>query len=162
MSHVSNLTKIRPVGGALIHGDRQTDGLDEANRCFSLFMETRLKMYIFTLQSTLSVSGAYPGTLFGGGSTNSVEDREQRERGSGGGSPLVRGSAQFAIRLDFVKLSGCRGLLWMYFPRKWEFGSALSKSEFRVGGGFNPQPPSVRHWSVSITNCVYGNNRYLL
>ena len=42
---------------------------------------------------------AYPGILFGGGgwgegggSTNSVEDRGQRERGSGGGSPLVRGS----------------------------------------------------------------------
>jgi hypothetical protein len=35
--------------------------------------------------------------LFGrGGSTNSVEDRGQRDRGSGGGSPLVRGSAQFA------------------------------------------------------------------
>jgi len=28
----------------------------------------------------------------GGGQTNSVEDRGQRERGSGGGSPLVRGS----------------------------------------------------------------------
>ena len=28
----------------------------------------------------------------GGGSTNSVENRGQRERGSGGGSPLVRGS----------------------------------------------------------------------
>ena len=28
----------------------------------------------------------------GGGSTNSVEDREQREQGSGGSSPLVRGS----------------------------------------------------------------------
>ena len=35
---------------------------------------------------------AYPRILFGGGSTNSVEDRGQRERGSGGGSPLVRGS----------------------------------------------------------------------
>jgi hypothetical protein len=34
--------------------------------------------------------------LFRGGSTNSVEDREQREQGSGGGNPLVRGSAQFA------------------------------------------------------------------
>jgi hypothetical protein len=39
---------------------------------------------------------AYPGILFGGGSTNSVEDRGQREWGSGGRSPLVRGSAQFA------------------------------------------------------------------
>ena len=28
----------------------------------------------------------------GGSSTNSVEDRGQRERGSGDGSPLVRGS----------------------------------------------------------------------
>ena len=38
---------------------------------------------------------AYPGILFVGGwgcSTNSVEDRGQRERGSGSGSPLVRGS----------------------------------------------------------------------
>jgi hypothetical protein len=31
----------------------------------------------------------------GEGSTNSAEERGQRERGSGGGSPLVRGSAQF-------------------------------------------------------------------
>ena len=35
---------------------------------------------------------AYPGILFGRGSTNSVEDRGQKERRSGGGSPLVRGS----------------------------------------------------------------------
>jgi len=36
---------------------------------------------------------AYAGILFGGGgSKNSVEDRGQRERGSGGRSPLVRGS----------------------------------------------------------------------
>jgi len=39
-------------------------------------------------------SFAYPGILFGGGggSTNSVEGRGQRERGYGCGSPLVRGS----------------------------------------------------------------------
>jgi len=36
---------------------------------------------------------AYPGILLGGGaSTNSVEDRGQREWGYGGSSPLVRGS----------------------------------------------------------------------
>ena len=36
---------------------------------------------------------AYPGILFGGGgSTNSVEDRGRRERGSRGVSSLVRGS----------------------------------------------------------------------
>jgi hypothetical protein len=48
---------------------------------------------------------AYPGIFFGvgpspgifsGGSTHSVEDRRQRERRSGGGSPLIRGSPQFA------------------------------------------------------------------
>jgi hypothetical protein len=34
-----------------------------------------------------------PRNFFGGGeSTNSVEDRGQREQGSGGGIPLVRGS----------------------------------------------------------------------
>jgi len=39
--------------------------------------------------------GKHSGILFEGGgglSTNSLEDRGQRERGSGGGSPLVRGS----------------------------------------------------------------------
>ena len=35
---------------------------------------------------------AYPGILSGGGSTNSVEDRGERERGSGGSSPIVKGS----------------------------------------------------------------------
>ena len=35
---------------------------------------------------------AYPGIFSRRGSTNSVEDRGQRERGCGGGSPLVRGS----------------------------------------------------------------------
>jgi len=40
---------------------------------------------------------AYLGILFGGGSTNSVEDRGQREQGSGGGSPLVRGSGGSCI-----------------------------------------------------------------
>ena len=37
------------------------------------------------------MSVAYPGILFGGSSTNSVEDRGQRERGSGCGSPILRG-----------------------------------------------------------------------
>jgi len=37
-------------------------------------------------------SGVTRNLFGGGGSTNSVEDNLQRERGSGGGSPLVRGS----------------------------------------------------------------------
>ena len=47
---------------------------------------------------------------FVGGSTNSVEDRGQRERGSGGGNPLVRGSGRSCnlvqeISLHIVKFS---------------------------------------------------------
>jgi hypothetical protein len=42
-------------------------------------------------------SVAYPGIFFRGGeSTNSVVDRGQKERGSGGGSSLVRDSSQFS------------------------------------------------------------------
>ena len=37
-------------------------------------------------------SGVPRNFVRGGGSTNLVEDRGQRERESGGGSPLVRGS----------------------------------------------------------------------
>jgi hypothetical protein len=40
--------------------------------------------------------GGTPGFFSGEGSTNLVEDRGQRERGSGGGSPLVMDSTQFA------------------------------------------------------------------
>jgi hypothetical protein len=40
--------------------------------------------------------GFTPQIFFGVGSTNSVEDRVQRERGYGGGSPLVSGATQFA------------------------------------------------------------------
>jgi hypothetical protein len=47
---------------------------------------------------------AYPGILFGGwgGSTNSVEDRGQRERGSGRGSPLVRGPGGSCILVQEI------------------------------------------------------------
>ena len=51
-------------------------------------MMSRFNIVVLTFLKTV----AYPGIFFGGGSTNSVEDREQRGRGSGGGSPLVRGS----------------------------------------------------------------------
>ena len=51
---------------------------------------------------------AYPGILFGEGSTNSVKDRENGDLG--GGSPLVRGSGGSCnlvqeISFHMVKLS---------------------------------------------------------
>jgi hypothetical protein len=44
------------------------------------------------VKSWVLVSGVPRNFVRGGGSTNSVEDGGQRERGSGGGSPLVMGS----------------------------------------------------------------------
>jgi hypothetical protein len=38
-----------------------------------------------------------PMNVFGGESINSIENRGQRELESGSGSPLFRGSTQFAI-----------------------------------------------------------------
>jgi len=58
---------------------------------YRLFPSTNL-MHTSLFYNLFYMSVAYPGILFGGGSINSVEDRGQRERGSGGGSPLVRGS----------------------------------------------------------------------
>jgi hypothetical protein len=42
--------------------------------------------------SPTTTSSGVPRNFVRGGSTNSVEDREEREWGSGGGSPPVRGS----------------------------------------------------------------------
>jgi hypothetical protein len=50
----------------------------------------------------------YPGILFrGGGFKNSVEDRGQRERGSGGGSPLLMrsgGNCNLVQEISFHKV----------------------------------------------------------
>jgi hypothetical protein len=91
------------------------------------------------------ISVAYPGFFRGGllqdffsegGSTNSVEDRRQREGGSGGGSPLVRGSTQFANEWNAYTDLVVSDLY------STEVGIRLScgkTSEFRGGGGEPPQ-----------------------
>jgi hypothetical protein len=52
------------------------------------------KKKILSVEFKVGSGSGVPWNLVGGegGSTNSVYDRGQRERGSGGGSPLVRGS----------------------------------------------------------------------
>jgi len=54
-------------------------------------VKTSLDKYLYSYKSEMKglvqtslQTVAYPGILFEGGSTNSVEDRRQRERGSGG------------------------------------------------------------------------------
>jgi hypothetical protein len=106
-----------------------------------------------------AVSVAYPGIFFGGGgggytrnffvggcSTNSVEDRGQRERGSVGGSPY----SGIPLNLQMSETRILIRLLGMYFPRNWEFGSALSTLRNLGGGGvWTPKPPLGSHCAVS-------------
>jgi hypothetical protein len=90
----------------------------------------------FQASRRLSGSGV-PRNFFGvGGSTNSVEDRGQRERRSGGGSPLVRGSAQFANELNPYSYY----VVTDVFSTEQGIWLGLVKTlEFR-GGGFQPPP----------------------
>jgi hypothetical protein len=79
----------------------------------------------------------------GGGPTNSVEERGQREQGLGALAP------QSGVPL-YLQMSETRiliRLLQMYFPRNWEFCSALSKVGISgLGGGFEPPNlPRFRH-----------------
>ena len=44
-------------------------------------------------------------------------------------------------------------LLWMYFPRNWEFGSVLSKlRHFGGEGGLNPPPNPSSRYATGTTN----------
>ena len=65
---------------------------------------------VFLFGEVIHNSGVPRNFFSGGGSTNSVEDRGQREQGSGGGSPLVRvsgGSCNLVQEISFhiVKFS---------------------------------------------------------
>jgi hypothetical protein len=46
-------------------------------------------------------------------------------------------------------------LLWLYFPRNWEFGSALSK--LRNSGGVNPPPP--RRYTTAAEEWTLGDGK---
>jgi len=103
---------------------------------------------------------AYPGILFRGGSVNSVEDRGQRERGSGGGSPLVRGSGGSfnlvqEISFHIVKFFFSFGTLRLFMMTTNLFVIANVK-ELRTGGSFRillPFFPNIlRCWRPKFSN----------
>jgi hypothetical protein len=78
-------------------------------------------------------------------STNSVEDRVQREGDLGEVAPL----SGFPLNLQMSETHILIRLLQMYFPQNWEFGSALSKFLYFNRVVFEPpKPPSVHHWMV--------------
>ena len=88
---------MKPYRFHLLQFLKPTDHNDRSNFCIKMHdaftEEGFLDRVVFSDESKFHISAvAYPGCCSGGGSTNSVEDRGQRERGSGGGSPLVRGS----------------------------------------------------------------------
>jgi hypothetical protein len=90
---------------------------------------------------------AYSGIFFGGG----VQQIQLRTEGKGNGDlGAVAPSQVFRSICNPVRLCqtfGMSGLLRMYFPRNWEFGSALSKL-WNFGVVWTPQTPaapSVRH-----------------
>jgi hypothetical protein len=141
-------------------------------------------IYIYPFPHSHSPPVAYPGIFsggwgVGGGSTNSVEDRWQSERGFGDGSPLVRGSAQFAnewnpysyyvitdvfsteqgIRLSFVKTSEFRGRGWTpnppsvrhCLPFYWPlFNSNFIRQKMYWKRALPPHPPELSLWSQRI------------
>jgi hypothetical protein len=79
--------------------------------------------------------------FFGGGegSTNSVEDRGKRERGSRGGSPY----SGVPLNLQMSEPRILNKLLQMYFSTELEIRLSFAKtSEFGGGGGgWKPQTP---------------------
>jgi len=71
------------------------NSLQNVHCTFTHTVLTYLLTYLLTHSLTYSLEQQWRTQDFfseGGGSKNSVEDREQRGRGTGGGSPLVRGS----------------------------------------------------------------------
>jgi hypothetical protein len=87
-----------------LHGNRAILNLSSSAH---LFLQPRLvarrERVVSQLRRTTMATSQYQWStkeIFRRGSTNSVKDRGQRERGSGGGSPIIRASTQFANDRD--------------------------------------------------------------
>ena len=83
-------------------------------------------------------SSGVPRNFVRGGSTNSVDDRGQRERGSGGGSPIVRGSGGSCnlvqeISFHIVKFSKFLVLQTIYVDNQFVI---VNVKQLRTGGSF--------------------------
>jgi hypothetical protein len=89
--------------------------------------------------------GVYASNFFPGVSTNSVEDRGQRERGSGGVSSLVRGFHSICKWVKPVFWLGCYGCI---FHGSGNSGQICQN--FGISGGLNPLSPTPRYATVYI------------
>jgi hypothetical protein len=88
--------------------------------------------------------------VWGGGGvpTNSVEDRGQRERGSGGGSSPSQGFCSIFKRVKPVFLLGCYGCIFR------GTGTSAQLSKLQGRGDWTHSPFSVRHWFISTSGKV--------
>ena len=97
------------------------------------------------------------------GSTNSVEDRGHRERGSGGGSPLVRGSGGSCnlvqeISFHRVNFFSFFGTLRLFMITTNSFVIANVK-QLRTDGRFRTLLPFFRtSWGVGVLNSAIFNS----
>jgi len=101
-------------------------------------------------------SVAYPGILFGRGSTNSVEDRGQREQGSGGGSPLVRGSGgscKFVQEISFHIVKFLNFWYFRLFMMTTNLFVIVNVKQLPTVGSFRILLPFSRtSWGVGVLN----------
>ena len=81
----------------------------------TLFRYAKLRSAVAARYSVSSASGVPRNFVWGGGSTNSVEDRGQRKRGSGGGNPLVRGSGGSCNLVQEISFHTVNFLNFWYF-----------------------------------------------
>ena len=106
---------------------------------------------------------AFPGILFGRGLINSVEGRGQTERGSGGGSPLVRGSGGSCnlvqeISFHIVKFFLIFGTLRLFMITTNLFVIANVK-QLQTDGSFRILLTFPRtSWGVGVLNSAIFNS----
>ena len=98
---------------------------------------------------------AYPGILFGGGSTNSVEDRENEDLG--GGSPLIRGSGGSCNLVREISFHIVKFLNFWYFNTFYDDNQFIChgkcKTIANLGGSFRILLPFFRtSWGAGVLN----------
>jgi hypothetical protein len=92
VTYLSVFHQQRYTQGIQSHFIKQTSHFAYVSTAYLLPQFSSLHRVISTFHYTSGV----PRNFVRGCSTNSVEDRGQKEGGSGGGGPLVRGSTQFS------------------------------------------------------------------
>ena len=92
----------------------------------------------------------------GGGSTNSVEDRGQRERVSGGGSPLVRGSGGSCNMVQEISFHIVKFSWFWYFKTVYDDNQLICHCKYKTIanlGSFRILRPFCRtSWGVGVLN----------